>query len=337
MKPTLRICLLPALALASFLSAHPGISSPSFAQSPASHVPTEFATLTVTSTCASARILIDGEEAKTPFNKRFVRGERVMIEVIDQSVFSCNALPVVFPFRRLTLGKEPLPTGQNAVEVVLERDIALLIHYGLGDEELVTLSVWGGCDNPASRIVARLSETAIGGQEGNFLTHFDALFLKGQTIRLEAPELLGGCGNLGITLYFRHWSAGGKNFPDDQRIIDLKLDKHTTAVAVYGYPPSRPIRVETFELFRNGKETPFIRAGDRLNRYTMTLTGGPFNSDTGVLVDGLPVETVRLIAPDQMEATLPNGKAKKPGLVRIIAISPEGLLSNTSVVEIRKK
>lgn len=305
---------------------------------PSSSSQPDTVTLLVQSSCAPTGVrLSTGETLKTPFQRTLTRGQIITIEVLDSSVPGCNAVDVVTPFRRLIINREPQPKRQTSAEIALEKDTTVLAHYGRSDVEPVTLYVWSSCEYPGGAGV-RVSEPSVAGQEGVFRTHFGANFLPGQTVRLQAVQDYLQCGDTGGLLEFLRWSAGGRVFPDEQTTIDITLDQYTTAVAHYGYEPFKPqLRINSFQLFREGESANFIKRKDEFSNYTIVLNGETFPADAWVWTSfGNPsvAEMIRL-TPNQIEARLPAGRSKKVGVMTILVLAP-GLRSNAVPVVVNK-
>jgi hypothetical protein len=327
MKAFMTICGL--ILFSGMLFPATGYAAPANAQQE-----TDLVSLTVWSSCASANIrLSTGETLKTPFSKQFPRGQSVTLESLDPSLPYCGALPVVSDFRRFIVNNELLPKGQSSVELKLEKDTAVFVHYGFNDANVVTLSVWSSCATTGVNV--RVSEKSIGGLTGIFNTHFDVSLLQGQSVQLEADPQLSHCGNLGAAYPFRRWTAGGKVFPEGQIVIDLPLDQHTTAVAHYGYvTPS--LRLNSFQLLRNGQPVDFIRQGDKLKKYRLILQADNIQQNPQVSVDGVPAEIIRSSA-TEIEIKLPGKRANKTGIL-VVSIRTAAEDSVTPVpIEVRKE
>jgi hypothetical protein len=303
-----------------------GLVTPSNAQQ------TDFVTLTVTSSCASANVrLSNGEILKTPFSKLLPRGQALTLEVLDSSLPGCGALPVVTNFRRLVVNKELLAKGQSVANLAMEQDTSVFVNYGSQDVPLVTLSVWSTC--PTTRTGVRVSENSIAGQTGDFITHFDASFVQGQSVRLEANQTLYYCGNVGAAYSFCHWSAGGKVYPQDQIVIDLALDNYTTAYVHYGgVLPT--LRLTSFQLLRNGNPVDFIREGDKLKKYTVLLNANNFPQDTKVFINGAETEIISS-STTQLEVNLSGKRAKTSGIILLVVVAPNQLFT-PAPIEVRR-
>jgi hypothetical protein len=304
-----------------------------FATPPEAQQQTDFVTLTVTSSCASADVkLSSGEVLKTPFSKLLPREQALTLEVLDSSLPGCGALPVVTNFRRLVVNKESLPKGQIVANLAMEQDTSVFVNYGSNDAPLVSLSVWSTC--PTTRTGVRVSENSIAGQTGNFRTHFDASFAQGQSVRLEADQMLSHCGDLGAAYPFFYWSAGGKIYPQWQTVIDLPLDKYTTAYAHYGaIPPA--LRLDSFQLLRNGNPVDFIRQDDKLKKYTVLLNADNFPQDTKVFINGAETEIIRSSA-TQLEVKLLGKRAKTSGIILLVARAPVNQFFTPAPIEVRR-
>jgi hypothetical protein len=304
-----------------------------FAAPPDAQQQTDFVTLTVTSSCASAGVRLSGGEAlKTPFSKLLPRGQPLTFEVLDSNLPGCGALPVVTNFRRLVVNKEFLPKGQSVANLAMEQDTSVFVHYGSQDAPLVTLSVWSTC--PTTRTGVRISENSLAGQTGNFITHFDATFIQGQSVSLEAAQILSHCGDLPATFSFFYWSAAGKVYPQEQIMIDLPLDKYTTAYAHYGgVPPT--LRLASFQLLRNGNPVDFIREDDKLKKYSVLLNADSFPQDTKVSINGMETEIIRSSA-TQLEVKLSGKRAKTSGIILLVAIAPVNQIFTPAPVEVRR-
>jgi hypothetical protein len=309
-------------------------SSTSFAKTAiAQQQSTDLVTLTVSSSCASANVrLSNGETLKTPFSKQFPRGQNVSFEVLDTSIATCGALPVVSPFRRLIVNNISLAKGEMSAQLTLDKDSSVLINYGFNDTPTVTLSGWTLCGQSQVRV----TENQIAGQEGRFLTHFDLTLFRGQSLRLEAaPQVLcgGGAANL---LNFHHWIVDGKSFPEGQLTVDVVPEKYTLAVPYYNSLMLPRIPITSFQLLRNGKPVDFIRQDDKLRKYTVILNADNFPEGAQAFVNGSPTQIIRATA-NQLEVILPGKRAQTPGIISILVVVPDDIYFAPVPVEVRKE
>jgi hypothetical protein len=298
--------------------------------------------LTVLSSCAPASIrLSTGEVVKTPFQRIFGRGDIITFNVLDSSVDSCNALDSVTRFRRLIVNNEFFPKRQKSAEIRLERDTSVLVLYSSSDQTPVTLSVWSTCEYGGGVRVG-LSQPSVAGQEAIFTTHFDAQFLPGQNVRLEAMTLQGKqCGDTGVPLDFLRWSAGGQVYPDGQTTIQITLNKYTTAVAHYGLVYRKPpLRITSFQLMKEGLPVEFIGRKDEFSRYSIILDCDSFPAEAtvSIVLNGFVQAQIISITPTRIEARLPSGRSKKTGVITVVVRTiDESLWSNAIPIVINRQ
>lgn len=207
-----------------------------------------------------------------------------------------------------------------------------MVQYGTAAVTPVTLSISSNCTAGANVLV---TETTIGGQFGTLRTHFDAHFLPGQSLRLEAPASLAACFDVGVVVYFRNWSAGGKAYPQDQTALDLTPTGFTSAYAHYGgvFPT---LRINSYQLLRNGVLRNYVRVGENLNEFTFLLTGEPFPPDVTVFANGEPAAILSRASPTEIEIRLPARIADAPGFSLVLVTSPDSRFSNAVPIEIRR-
>lgn len=293
----------------------------------------EQVTLTVTSTCGSVSIRVKKRVLTTPFSISFPLGKTIQLKALDGELSGCGVVGAVSPFERFIVNQALMPEAKRKVTLTLDRDTAVQIQYGPTAKTPVTLSVWGGCINGVG---IQMSENALGGQSGTFGTHFDAALLQGQSVKLTAPTQLASCGNLGVVLYFFNWSAGGIAYPENQTAIDLTLNDFTIAVAHYkGVPPT--LRVNSYQLLRDGEPAKYVLVGEDFNAYTMQLGGDSFPPEITVFVDGKPAEILSRASASEITLRLPARKAVAPGLIYVLVTSPDSAFSNSVPIEIRKE
>jgi hypothetical protein len=293
----------------------------------------DLVTLTVTSTCGSASVRVKKNMVlTTPFSITFPRGKTLKLKALDTSVASCGALPVVSAFKRLIVNQKAIPEGQRAYNLTLDQDTAVMVQYDAASGAPVTLSVSAPCPRGANLLV---TETTVGGQSGTFRTHFDAQFLSGQSLRLEAPALLAACSDLGNVLTFLNWCAAGKAYPRDQNAIELTVTEFTSAYASYGgiFPN---LRIDSYQLLRNGVQAAYIRVGEDFGEFTFLLKGEPFPPVVDVFMNGEPAQILSRAIPTEIEIRLPTRKADAPGFSFVRVTSPDSRFSNAAPIEIRK-
>jgi hypothetical protein len=278
---------------------------------------TDLVTLTVSSSCASVNVrLSTGEILKTPFNKLLPRGQEITIEALESQVLACAAAQVVTDFRRFIINQVGLPKRQLTAQFILERDTSVYLNYGFNDPVTVTLSGLTTCGRSAFRLL----ESEPLSQEGQLTTHFDLTLYQQQRIKLEAfPQL--ACGDTASVLGFHQWVVGGKSYPEGQLVVEFSVEKYTTAVPIYDsfVVPRTPLTA--FQLLRNGKAADFIRAGDKLKKYTVILNADNFPPATKVFANGIEAAIINA-SPNQLEVNLPGKKAQQSGIISVIAIAP---------------
>ena len=292
--------------------------------------------LTVTSTCGSARIRVKKNRVlTTPFTVTFNRGKTITLKALDTSLPQCGALSIVSPFNRFVANQAVMDEGRRAMTLTLDRDTAVLAQYGPATTTPVTLSLSANCPRGANIL---MTETAIGGQSGFLRTHFDAHFLPGQSLRLEAPHLLAACSDLGNVLSFVNWSAAGKAYPQDQTAIDLTLTGFTSAYAHYtGVFPT--LRVNSYQLLHNGVPADYVRVGEDFSEFTFRLSGEPFPAEITVFAIGRQAEILSRASATEIEIRLPAGIADAPGFssVRVVASDSSSRFANAVPIEIRRE
>ena len=297
----------------------------------------ELVTLTVTSGCGSASIKVKKNVVlTTPFNVTFPRGKTIQLKAQDASVPQCGGLTIVSPFKQFIVNQTAMAEGQRSITLTLDQDTAVLVQYGTLVSTPFTLSVSANCPTGANILVI---ETTIGGQSGALRTHFDAHFLPGQSLRLEAPSSLPACSDLGVVLYFANWSAGGKVYPQNQMAIDLAPTEFTSAYAHYGggFPT---LRINSYQLLLNGVQRSYVRVGEDLNEFTFLLTGEPFPPGINVFVIGEQAEQAEILrraSPAEIEIRLPPRRADTPGFRLVRVTSFDSRFSNAVPIEIRRE
>ena len=298
----------------------------------------EQANLTVTSTCGSARIRVKKNRVlTTPFTVTFNRGKTIKLKALDTSLPQCGPLSVISPFNRFVANWVVMDQGRRTITLMLDRDTAVLVQYGPTITTPVTLSLSASCLRGANIL---MTETAIGGQSGFLRTHFDAHFLPGQSLRLEAPRLLGACSDLGNVLSFVNWSAAGKAYPQDQTAIDLTLTGFTSAYAHYtGVFPT--LRVNSYQLFHNGVPADYVRVGEDFSEFTFILSGEPFPAEITVFANGIQAEILSRASATEIEIRLPAHIADAPGFsfVRVVSSASDSSsrFTNAVPIEIRSE
>jgi hypothetical protein len=294
-----------------------GFHSIPFAAPTAIQQQPDLVTLTVSSSCASVSVrLSTGEVLKTPFNKLLPRGQQVTIEALDSTAPNCDTFQDASDFQRFVINQDLQPKRQSTAQITLGKDTSVFINYGASDRPVVTLSGLTTC----GRSVFRLIEGVPANQEGQLTTHFDLTLYQGQRIKLEAfPQL--ACGDTGSVFGFHHWVVGGKSYPEGKITVEFSVEQYTTAVPIYDsfIEPRTPLN--SFQLLRNGSPVDFIRQGDKLKRYTVILNADHFPHATKVFADGVETEIVAS-STNQLEVKFPGKKAKKSGIISIVAVAP---------------
>jgi hypothetical protein len=290
--------------------------------------------LTVTSTCGPARIRVKKNRVlTTPFTVTFNRGKTIQLKALDTSLPLCGALSVVSPFNRFFANQAVMDQGRRTITLTLDRDTAVLVEYGPTTTAPVTLSLSANCPKGAN---ISMTETAIGGQSGSLRTHFDAHFLPGQALRLEAPRLLAACSDLGNVLLFVNWSAAGKAYPQDQTAIDLTLTGFTSAYAHYtGVFPT--FRVNSYQLLHNGVPADYVRVGEDFGEFTFLMSGEPFPAEITVFAIDRQAEIISRASATEIEIRLPAGMAHAPGFSSVRVFTSESRFSNAVPIEIRSE
>jgi len=307
-------------------------------------------TLTVTSSCGSASVMVKSRGVQTtPFTVTLPRGKTIKLTALDDSLPQCGALSVVSPFRRFVVDQTPIAEGKSRVRLTLDQDTAVLLQYGEAAGAPATLSVFTICTAGAPILV---SENTANGQSGYLRTHFDADFLQGQSVRLEALSELYGCFEADTGLYFLNWAAGGKVYPQNQTAIDLTLGGFTSAYASYTGGISLPtLRINSYQLRRNGEPVDYVPVGENLNEFTFLVSGEPFPpeatvsffppvlsspADYNLLLNGVPAEIFSRADPTQIEVRLPAFVTNAPafGFVRVRASDSR---SNSVPIEFRSQ
>lgn len=296
--------------------------------------PDELVNLTVTSGCGSASIKVKKNVVlTTPFSVTFPRGKTIQLKAVDASLQQCGGLTVISPFKRFIVNQTATPEGQRSITLTLDQDTAVLVQYGAAVGTPVTLSVSTTCLRGANILV---TETTISGQSGTLRTHFDALFLPGQSLRLEAPALLAACSDTGDVLSFVNWLAGGKVYPQNQTAIDLTLNGFTGAYASYtGVFPT--LRINSYQLLHNGVPANYVRIGENFNEFTLLLSGEPFPLDVTVFVNGEQAEILSRASSTEIEIRLPARIADATGYSFVRVTSPDSRFSNSVPIEIRRE
>lgn len=317
------------LLLCSSAPALPGSKAQAGAQASDEQV-----NLTVTSTCGSARIRIKKNRVlTTPFTVTFPRGKTVQLKALDKSLAQCGALSGVSPFNRLVVNQTAVDEGQRAIALTLDYDTAVLVQYGDSTNAPVTLSLSSGCLRGANILV---SETATGGQSGTLRTHFDAHFLAGQPLRLEAPSLLAACSDTANVLTFVNWSAAGKAYPLGQTAIDLTPTSFTSAYAHYtGVLPT--LRVDSYALLHNGTVVDYVRVGENFGEFTLLLTGEPLPAEITVFANGGQAEILNRPSVTEIEIRLRTGIAEATGFTFVRVFASDSRFSNAVPIEIRRQ
>jgi hypothetical protein len=323
-----------ALALMALLFA--GFSSTLFAACRAKVVrqaSDDLVTVTVTSTCGATNVKVTKHGVlTTPFSVTFPRGKTIKLKALGGSLTQCGAAGLVSLFGRFAVNQVTMPEAQKKITLTLDQDTAVQVQYGTEVNTPLTLSVSANCPKGANMLV---SENASGGQAGTLRTHFDAHFLAGQSLRLEAPALLAACSDLGVVLYFVNWSAGGKVYLPNQTAIDLTLNKFTSAYASHtGVFPT--LRINSYQLRRNGEPVDYVGVGENFNEFTLSLSGELFPTEVDVFVNGEPAEILSRASATEIEIRLPARRAAAPGFSFVRVTSPDSRFSNAVPIEIRK-
>jgi hypothetical protein len=305
--------------------------------------------LTVTSTCGSASVQVKGRGVlTTPISVTFPRGKTIQLRALDDSLPQCGAVGVASPFRRFVVNQVLRADGKRRVTLTLDQDTAVLLQYGDGAATPVTLSVGSGCHRGAPILVR---ENTSNGQSGALQTHFDAQFLQGQSLRLEAPPLVAPCDDVATILYFLNWSAAGMAYPQNQTSIDLTLGRFTSAYAHYRtIPPdvSLPtLGINSYQLRRNGEAVDYVPVGENLNDFTFLVSGEPFPPEANVVFfppvpdvrfpDGQQAEILSRVTPGEIEVRLPAPAVDAPGFGILLVIAPDSRFSNVVPIEIRNE
>jgi hypothetical protein len=299
--------------------------------------PDELVTLTVTSGCGSASVKVKKNTVlTTPFSVSFPRGKTIQLKALDASLPQCGGLTVISPFKQFIVNQTATAEGQRSIPLMLDQDTAVLVQYGAAADTAVTLSVSASCPRGANILA---TETTFGGQSGTLRTPFDALFLPGQSLRLEAPAQLAACSDLGVVLSFVNWSAAGKAYPQDQTAIDLTLTGFTSAYAHYtGVFPT--LRINSYQLLHKGVPANYVRIGENFNEFTILLSGEPFPVEVTVFVIGRLAEQAEILSrasPTEIEVRLPARIADAPGFSFVRVTSPDSRFSNSVPIEIRRE
>jgi hypothetical protein len=289
--------------------------------------------LTVTSSCGSASVKVKKHLVlTTPFSVTFPRGKTIQLKAVDASVPECGGLTVISPFKQFVVNQTATAEGKKSIPLTLDQDTAVLVLYGAAPSTPVTLSVGTSCFRGANILA---TETTIGGQSGQLRTHFDAHFLPGQSLRLEAPGLLAACSDTANVLSFVNWSAGGKAYPQNQTAIDLMLTGFTSAYAHYtGVFPT--FRINSYQLLHNGSPAPYVRVGDDFGDYSLVLSGDSFPPDVTVIANNERAEIVSRGSATEIEIRLPGRKADAQGFGFARVFAAESQFSNAVPIEIRR-
>lgn len=307
-----------------------------FATSRAGLVPqsADEVTLTVTSNCGSASVKVKKNTVlTTPFSVTFPRGKTIRLKALDTSLPSCGALPVISPFKQFTVNQTATAEGQRSIPLTLDQDTAVLVQYGAAADTPVTLSVSANCPRGAYILA---TETTFGGQSGTLRTHFDAHFLPGQPLRLEAPAVLAACSDTADVLSFVNWSAGGKAYPQNQTAIDLTLTGFTSAYASYtGLLPT--LRINSYQLLHNGVPANYVLIGENFNEFNFLMSGEPFPTEVTVFAIGEQAEILSRASPTEIEIRLPARVAYAAGFSFVRVTSPDSRFSNAAPIEIRRE
>jgi hypothetical protein len=295
-------------------------------------------TLTVTSGCGSASVKVKKHVVlTTPFSVNFPRGKTIQLKAVDASLPQCGGHTIVSPFKQFIVNQTATAEAERSITLTLDQDTAVLVQYGTTPSMPVTLSVSANCPRGANILA---TETTTGGQSGALRTHFDAQFLPGQSLRLEALSLLAACSDTGDVLSFVNWSAAGKAYPQNQTAIDLTLTEFTSAYASYtGVFPT--LRINSYQLLHQGVPANYVRVGEDFNEFTLLLTGEPFPPEVNVFVIGgqaaEQAEILSRASPTEIEIRLPARIADATGFSRVRVTSPDSRFSNSVPVEIRRE
>ena len=290
--------------------------------------------LTVTSTCAAARVRVKRNRVlTTPFTVTFPRGKTIQLKALEISLPQCGTLSVVSPFNRFVVNGVVMDEGQRAITLTLDYDSAVLLQYGATTSAPVTLSLSTSCPPGANIFV---TESTNGGQSGTLRTHFDAHFLQGQSLKLEAPALLAACFVTGNVVSFVNWSAAGKAYPRDQTAIELTLTGFTSAYAHYtGVFPT--FRVNSYQLLHNGVAADYVRVGEDFGEFTFFMSGEPFPAEITVFAIDRQAEILSRPSATEIEIRLPSRKADAPGFSAVRVFASESRFSNAVPIEIRRE
>jgi hypothetical protein len=294
----------------------------------------DLVTVTVTSTCGATNVKVSKRGVlTTPFSVTFPRGKTIKLKALGGSLTQCGAAGTVSLFGRFVVNQTAMPEAQKKITLTLDQDTAVQVQYGTEVNTPLTLSVSANCPKGAN---IQVSENVSSGQSGTLRTHFDAHFLPEQSLRLEAPATLPACSDLGVVLYFVNWSAGGKVYPADQTTIDLPLNRFTSAYASYtGVFPT--LRIDSYQLRRNGEPVDYVRVGENFNEFTLLLRGEPLPPEVTVSANGEQAEILSRASPTEIEVRLAAHRADAPGFSFVRVTSPDFRFSNAVPIEIRRQ